>query len=209
MAEVMSRIQLYELGPTRSARVRWTLLEAGLAYESLGNDIEVFRSAELRRVHPLGKLPAAVIDGRPLFESAAIVTAIADLVPEKELVARPGTWERNLHYQWTSFVLTEMEPYVHSSEINTIDFVLPAEERVPEIVEQNSRMYRRAAAVLDAVLAASDSGYLVGERFSVTDVIAGYTVSWGQEQGMLDACPALVAYLRRLMQREHCPLVWH
>jgi glutathione S-transferase len=96
-------IRLFELGPTRSARVRWMLLEAGLEFESVGNAIEVFSSAELRNVHPLGKLPAATIDGRPLFESAALVTAIADLVPERGLIAPPDGWGRNLHWQWVCF----------------------------------------------------------------------------------------------------------
>src|SRR5215510_6572056 len=146
----MPSIKLFELGPTRSTRVRWTLLEAGLAYESIGNRVDVIGSEELRQVHPLGKLPAAVIDGRPLFESAAIVTAIADLVPEKDLIAKPGTWARNLHYQWVSFALTEMEAYVHSSEINSMEFLLPKSQHVPQIIEQNSMMFRRAAAALDA-----------------------------------------------------------
>ena len=91
----MPSIKLFELESTRSARVRWTLLEAELVYESVGNSVEVFGSEELRSVHPLGKLPAAIIDGKPLFESAAIVTAVADLVPEKpdskagQLVSKP------------------------------------------------------------------------------------------------------------------------
>ena len=63
--------------------IGWTLLEAGLPYESVGNVAEIIGSEELKKIHPLGKLPAAVIDGRPLFESAAIATAIADLVPER------------------------------------------------------------------------------------------------------------------------------
>jgi glutathione S-transferase len=84
--EAMPSIELFELGPTRSARVRWILLEAALPYESVGNSVEV-GSDELRSIHPLGKLPAVIIDGKPLFESAAIVTAIADLVPEKDLIA--------------------------------------------------------------------------------------------------------------------------
>ncbi len=50
----MPHIQLYELGPTRSARCRWTLLEAGLAYESIGNAPAIIGSEELKRVHPLG-----------------------------------------------------------------------------------------------------------------------------------------------------------
>ena len=96
-------IKLYELGPTRSARCRWTLREAGLEYESIGNTPDIIGSAELRAVHPLGKLPAAVIDGRPLFESAAICTAIADLVPARGLVGPSGSWARALHDQWVCF----------------------------------------------------------------------------------------------------------
>lgn len=203
----MPNIKLFELGPTRSARVRWTLLEAGLAYESVGNRVDVFGSAELRKVHPLGKLPAAIIDGQPLFESAAIVTAIADLVPEKNLIAKPGSWARNLHYQWVSFALTEMEPYVHSSEINSMDFVIPQSQHVPQIIEQNSMMFKRAAAALDAVL--SKTRFLVEDRFSVTDIIVSYTISWGQEQRLLGECPHLLAYLERMFEREHCTLTRH
>lgn len=203
----MPRIQVFELAPTRSARVRWALLEAGLAYESLGNRVEIIGSDELRRVHPLGKLPAAIIDGRPLFESGAIVTAIADLAPEKNLIAKPGTWPRNLHYQWMCFALTEMEPYVHSTEINSMDFVLPPSEHVPAIIGQNAMMYKRAAAVLENVLAKTD--YLIENRFSASDIIVGYTISWGQEQGLLRRFPHLAAYLERLLAREHCTLTRH
>jgi glutathione S-transferase len=203
----MPSIKLFELGPTRSARVRWILLEAGLAYESAGNRVEVIGSDELRSIHPLGKLPAAIIDGKPLFESAAIVTAIADLVPEKNLIAKAGTWSRNLHYQWVCFALTEMEPYVHSTEINSIDFVIPESQHVHGIIEQNSMMYKRAAAVLDAVLGKTD--YLIEGRFSATDIIVGYTINWGQEQGLLSGFPSLRAYLERLLEREHCTLEPH
>jgi glutathione S-transferase len=142
-----------------------------------------------------------------LFESAAIVTAIADLVPEKDLIAKPGTWSRNLHYQWVSFALTEMEAYAHSTEINSIDLVIPVSQHVPAIIEQNSMMYRRAAVALDAALSKTD--YLVDGRFSATDIIVGYTISWGQEQGLLSEFPNLRAYLARLLDREHCTLKRH
>jgi glutathione S-transferase len=197
-------IRLFELGPTRSARVRWMLLEAGLEFESVGNAIEVFSSAELWNVHPLGKLPAATIDGRPLFESAALVTAIADLVPERGLIAPPDGWGRNLHWQWVCFALTEIEAYLHSSELNTLDFPLPSDEHVPAIVAQNTRMITRAAAVLDEVL--GRNRYLVDDRFSATDVVVGYTVLWMESDGLLADRSNLVAYLDQLCEREHCTL---
>ena len=48
----MPDIELFELGVPRSSRVRWILIEAGLAYESLGNSIDVFKNAELRKSIP-------------------------------------------------------------------------------------------------------------------------------------------------------------
>jgi len=203
----MPQIKLYELGPTRSARCRWTLLEAGLEFESAGNAVEIIGSSELRDIHPLGKLPAAVIDGKPLFESAAISTAIADLVPEKNLVARPGTWARTLHDQWVCFALSEMEAFIQSTEINTIDFVLPESQHVKAILEQNAMLFKRAAAALDAEL--SEHDYLIENRFSVTDIILGYTINFADEFGLIDGFGNLNAWLERLYDREHCTLVRH
>ena len=200
----MPRITLYEHTPTRSARCRWTLLEAGLGFDSVGNPSDFIDSEEFAAIHPLRKLPAAVIDGRALFESAAISTAVADLVPERELVAKPGTWARALHDQWVSFALTEMEPWLWSSEINSVEILMPKEQQVPAIVPQNNGLFRRSAAVLDAALDRTD--YLIENRFTVTDIIVGYTVSWGESDGLLDGFENLGAYLDRLRMREHCTL---
>ena len=204
---IKPHIKLFELGPTRSSRARWTLLEAGLDYKSIGNSVEIFESEELRKVHPLGKLPAAIIDGKPLFESAAIVTAIADLVPDKNLIAKPGNWSRYLHYQWVSFALTEMEAFLQSIEVNRLEFLMPKEKQVPAIIAQNEALFRRAAAALDDHLGKAD--YLVDDRFSVTDIFVGYTVYWGDEDGLLQGFPNLRAYLGRLQAREHCTLEQH
>ena len=200
----MPEIVLYELGPTRSARCRWTLLEAGLPFESRGNSPDILGSEELRRVHPLGKLPAITIDGRPLFESAAIATAIADLVPERGLIAPSGSWQRALHDQWVCFALTELEAWAWSSELNMMDFVLSKEQHVPAILPQNANFYRNGAKVLEQALARQN--YLIDDRFSVTDIIVCYAVHFGQELGLLEGFPNVQAYLQRLYDQEHCTL---
>lgn len=200
----MPEIVLYELGPTRSARCRWALLEAQLPFESRGNSADILGSAELRKVHPLGKLPAVTIDGQPLFESAAIATAIADLVPEKGLIAPSGSWQRALHDQWVCFALTELEAWAWSSELNTMDFVLSKEQHVPGILEQNASFYRNGAAVLEQVLGERD--FLVDDRFSVTDIIVSYAVHFGHELGLLEGFANVQAYLQRLYDQQHCTL---
>ena len=194
-------ITLYEFGPTRSARCRWTLAEAGLDYTSR-EDRALIGSDELRRFHPLGKVPTAVIDGKPLFESAAICTYVADHAPEAALIAAPGSWGRALHDQWTAFVLTEVEAWLWNSAINT--FVLPEEERIEAGLEQDRMMARRGLEALNASLDGGD--YLVEDRFTVTDIIVGWTVNWARRMDLLDGLDPLQAYLARLMARPHCSL---
>jgi glutathione S-transferase len=193
-------ITLYELGPSRSKQVRWTLLELGLEFRSI-EGLEILHSAELKKVNPMGKVPAVVINDEPLFESAAICTYLADLVPEKGLIAPSGTRNRALHLQWVSFSLTELEAYVWSNARNT--FVLPEEQRTTALFEQNNAAYQHAAKVLNRSMEGLD--YLVGNRFSVTDILVGFTLNWGDQYGLLDHTPALLDYLARLKERPHCP----
>lgn len=198
----MTDIKLFEYGPTRSARCRWTLLEAGLDFELFDKGPGTVGTPEIAEVHPIPKVPAAVFGGRPLFESAAISTYIADTVPEKKLIAPSGTWERALHDQWTSYVLTEMEAWLWSSALNS--FILPEERRIDAVHKQNASLFKRGAKGMEAAL--DDADYLVDNRFTVTDIIAGYTVNWARRRELIDDFPNLLAYVERLLEREHCPL---
>src|SRR5215218_8806281 len=111
-------ITLFEFAPTRSARVRWTLLELDLPFESVEGR-EVFGSPRLMEVSPLGKVPAIIDDGRDLFESAAICTWLADSHPGHCLVAPSGSWDRALHDQWVCFCLAELEAHLWSTARNS------------------------------------------------------------------------------------------
>lgn len=193
-------ILLYEFTPTRSSRVHWALLEADLAFESR-NERELIGSDELRKIHPQAKVPAMVIDGNPLFESAAMCTYIADLAPAKKLIAPSGTYERALHDQWVCYGLTEMEAYLWHNARNS--FVLPEEQRITGAMAQNVTTFNDAAEKLDAVLANCD--YLVGNRFTITDVIMGFVMHFASTMELLTPFTNLAAYFERLRAREHCP----
>ena len=195
------QITLYGYGTTRSARCWWALLESGLEFEYV-DDGGLIRSDDLKALHPLAKLPALLVDGQPLFESAAICSYVCDLAPESGLIASSGTWQRALHEQWTSFVLTELEAYLWSNAKHTAMY--PEARRVPAVVAPNQDEARAALGVLEAVLA--QRPYLTGEQFQVTDIIAGWTINWARRSALLDAHPNLEAYLARLMSREHCKL---
>lgn len=194
-------VTLYESGTSRSARCRWTLLEAGIPFEPIAKKDLEGRDA-LLAVHPLGKTPVVLIDGKPLFESAAICSYLADQAPDANLIAAPGSWARGQHDQWTAFVLTEMEAWLWNTAVN--QFVLPEEQRISAGFEQNTMMFQRSASVLNDVLSSRD--YLVEDRFTATDIIVSWTVNWGRRQGLIDDLPGLRRYLDRLFERPHCAL---
>lgn len=194
-------ITLFEFAPTRSDRARWTLLELGLPFESIAGR-HLFGSPELTVVSPLGKLPGLVDGGRPLFESAAICTWLADSHPEKGLVAASGSWERALHDQWVSFCLAEIEAHLWSTARN--GFLYPEEQRVTEVFAQNETEGRKSLRVLDAHLA--DTPYLVGGRFSVTDIVVGFVTNWARGIGWADGLEHVLDYNARLLARPLCPL---
>ena len=194
-------VTLYEHGNNRSARVRWTALECNIAYETVGGS-DLIGSDRLRKVHPLAKLPAAVIDGRSLFESAAICSYLADQALDANLIAKVGSWGRAQHDQWVAFTLTEMEAWLWNTGVNS--YVLPPQERVTAGFEQNNMMFRRSASVLNDAMAGKE--YLVENRFTVTDIIVGWTVNWGRRTGNLDGLANLSAYLDRLFARPQCQL---
>lgn len=196
-------LQLFEISTTRSRRVKWTLLELGVPYESItGKPPEFFQLPALRGIHPMGKVPAVAIDGKGLFESAAICTYLADQSPEKGLSAASGTWDRGLHDQWTSFVLTEMEAWAWSTFRSTN--IVADDQKVPEMYDYNKAAYREGAAVLNDVLGKCQ--YLIQDKFSVTDIIVSWTCHFGQNLGYIDDFDNIAAYLERVKCRPLCTL---
>ena len=194
-------IELYEFGPTRSLRARWALLELDVPFESIEGR-ELIRSERLRAIHPQGKLPAIKDDGRPLFESAAICTWLADSHPDKGLISASGTWERALHDQWVAFCLSELEAALWNTARNT--FVYPENERITACFEQDAAEAKKALAVYDAHLA--DNDYMVGNKFSVTDIITGFAINWARRAGHMNEFGNVLAYNERLLARPLCPL---
>jgi len=194
-------IVLYELQPTRSARVRWTLLELALPFESIERGLETFAMPELAQIHPMSKLPALRDEGRPLFESAAICNWLADSHPQAGLIAPSGTWARALHDQWTAFTLAEVEANLWHTARNL--FLYSEAERVPAVYEQNAKEAKRGLAVFDSAL--QGKTWLVEDRFSVTDIFVGYAVIWARVQGMTAELPNVTAYAERILARPLCP----
>ena len=179
--------RLYYMPRTRSSRVLWLLAEIDAPYELVQLAPEERRSVEHLARHPLGRVPALELDdGTVMFESAAICLELADLHPEAGLIAPLGSPDRALTYQWVLFAMTELEAPLFRWIRDLADgsAASPSGER-----------FAQAATALQTALDGYD--WLLGDRFTVGDVMCASVLGGAHSRGLLNEWPGLQAYVER------------
>ncbi len=188
-------LKIYGTVRSRAFRCLWTAEELELPYELVHVDFAggEHRKEPYLKLQPLGKVPTLVDGDFVLFESAAICTYLADSRPERGLVPEPRSAERALYDQWVSFVLTELEQPLWTLGKHT--FALPEKLRVHQVVPVAREEFKRPAEVLARRLEGSE--FLLGDRFSVADILAVHTLNWAKVADVPLEHDALVAYQKR------------
>ncbi len=185
-------ISLYFAPFTRATRPRWLLEELGVPYELVVVDLaagehkgEAFR----RDVHPLGKVPALVIDGVTMFESTAIVAVIADRHLDKGFAPAIESSERPAYLQWLFYAMTTLEPEVVNAAAHKGD---------ADALKRDQHQINDAAEPLSQALALRD--WLLPSGFSAADIVAGSVLIWAASLKLVQQ-PALLAYVERCKAR--------
>ncbi|GLQ32269.1 glutathione S-transferase family protein [Litoribrevibacter albus] len=193
-------IKVYGYPKTRALRVTWLLEELELDYEyHLINFAKgESQSPEFLAINPAGKVPALEIDGQVIFESGAIVTFLADKYASGKLIPNAGTVERARHDQWSYFVLTELEQPLWT--MGKHKFAIPKEYRVAEVLPTAAWEFQRALTVLSKGL--GDKEYILGDSFSVADLLIAQTLRWGLSFKQAIEQPNLIDYLNRMESRS-------
>ena len=184
-------MRLYHLPASRSARVLWLLEEIGQPYDLTVMKGDDRKTDEHRRRHPLGRVPVLEDDEGFLFESAALCLQIADLYPDAQLNWPLATHERGLVYQWTVLAMSELEPAILEVRRNREDN--------PDHAQAGAERFTTAAAAIEQAL--DGHQYLVGERFSVADLVCGAVLIFARSTSLTDDMPNINAYLERLEAR--------
>jgi glutathione S-transferase len=179
-------------GAGRPVRALWALEEAGIPYELEIVSKEGESGERHKAHHPLGRVPVLEADdGRLVFESSAICLYAAELAPEADLIAADGSLERALSYQWIFFVMTEIEP----SAISAMRARGAGDG-------ENESALRAVGRGLDAVEAAlSDREYILGESFSVADIVVSEVTRMTGRLKVGEPGPNLLAYFERVAVR--------
>lgn len=191
-------MRLYEFGPTRSIRVRWTLQELGIDFESVEVDLPkgAHQHPDFLKLNPAGKIPV-LVDGEVIVtESVAIVLYLAEKHPEKRLLPSDLA-QRAQVYRWLLFAATELEQPLWRIARHTS--LLAEADRRQDDIELARRDFARMAAVLEEHLRGRQ--WVASEDVSVADFVTAYTLDWANEVGLLERCPTLRTYMERMYAR--------
>nr|WP_284500368.1 glutathione S-transferase family protein [Microbulbifer sp. GX H0434] len=196
-------IKLYGTPPTRVLRVIWLLNELGLEYEIHPVDL---LKGEARRddflaLNPAAKVPVLVDGDLVLTESAAIQLYLAEKHPEAGFIPQ-SLQERAQMYRWIFFLVTEIEQPLW--RIGRHTFLYPEDKRLPQDAELAKRECREMVDVLERHMQGRE--FVVGDRLSVADFNAAYTLDWVDEAKLLDNAPRLADYLQTMYARPTAPM---
>lgn len=189
-------MRLHHQPRSRSTRVLWLLEELGVPFDLTVMSRDVKQTPAYRALHPLGRSPVLEEDGGPVFESSALILHLADQNLADGLIAPLGSHERALQYQWCFFAMTELEaPLV---EIARELWKESGDPDVPRIEDRRAR-FAAGTDVLEATLDGGD--YLVGNSFSVADIVVGGVLSFARTAEIAELAPGIVPYVDRLEAR--------
>jgi glutathione S-transferase len=195
-------MQLYEFAPTRSIRVRWTLQELGVDFESITVNLAKgeHRRPEFLKINPAGKLPVLVDDDFVLTESVAIVLYLAQKYIQKGLVPTDLKQGAQVNH-WLLFTATELEQPLWRITRHTA--LYPEHLRLPAEISLARQDFTDMAAVLEEHMQGRQ--FLVGDTLTVADLVAAYTLDWANEIQLLDDFPQLLEYMERMYARPKAP----
>lgn len=171
-------IVFYHSPMSSASPVAWALAELGVPHEKVIVDLKAGdqRKPEFLQLNPNGKVPTLVADGSPMFEALAIMMYLGDRFGvEKKLWPAIDDPARGPAMAWSAWA------YVTLGVPMRVLFTATSDRLGPEF--HNAAQADHARKEIDGLLGILDGRlegrpYLLGEGFSIADVIVGATVGY-------------------------------
>jgi glutathione S-transferase len=190
-------IIVHHLNNSRSQRVLWALEELGVPYviKAYQRDATTnLAPPELKAIHPLGKSPVVVDDGRTIIESGAIIQHLLDRHGGGRLQPKPGTDAALQHLQWMHYAegsgMLPLMLLLHTRRLG--EGGAPLKPRI------DSEIANHLGHIGSAL---GDKPFLLGSDLTGADIQISFVMEVARAFGRLSSYPNLDAYLVRLQAR--------
>ncbi|MEL6188414.1 MAG: glutathione S-transferase [Myxococcota bacterium] len=183
---------LYHAPRTRAFTALWLLEELGLDYRLDSSPLSTGRHKTadyIRNIHPMGKVPALDDGGIIVTETGAMAVYLSDKYPAVDLAPGIGAPERAHFLRWIFFAGSVIEPALAEK---LFKWDVPSSSVAWGSFED---MYRALA------FGVQDGPWLLGEKFSVADVVVGSSARFGEMFGAFPSEGPVHDYVRRLSAR--------
>lgn len=189
---------LYTAAQSRGFMVAWLLEEIGEPYDAVLIDLAAgeHTSDSYREIHPLGSVPALVVDGHVMFESLAICLWLADAFPARRLAPPLDTTDRRAYLQWMVYATATLEPALSQPFVRSLG-VPPEHRKDAATPEERVRFERVLAPLMDRL----DTGFLVGECTTAADLVIATELHWASLVGLIPGDSPAGRYLTRYQRR--------
>lgn len=196
-------IVLYASPMSSAIPVVQALAELEVPHELIQIDLAAGeqRRPEFLALNPNGRVPTLVVDGTPMFEALAIMHWLGDRFGvQRGLWPAPDAAERLEALSWSTWAYVTyggaFQRLIHASA-----------EHIP-VQRHNGAQAEHAAAELQTLLGMLNARltsrpYLLGEAFTLTDLIVGNAVNYSTFSGApADDHPHVLSWLSRFRARE-------
>ncbi|MGD8976656.1 MAG: glutathione S-transferase family protein [Gammaproteobacteria bacterium] len=185
-------MKLYWCPRTRASRAVWCLEEVGEPYERVLIDVrdpDARTDAGFRAASPMGKVPALEDGEVRLADSAAICLYLADRYAAGSLAPTIEEPDRGRFLFWMFFAPGAMEPAM-------------AEKMGGWETNRGSHGWGDFQTMMQTLEEGLEPGpWLLGDRFSVADVMVGSTAAFMGMFGILPDSARVSAYVERCLER--------
>lgn len=176
---------------TRAANVVWLLEEVGCDYTLEYVDLKAgaHKADGFKALNTMGKIPTLIDGDAVVSEVAAIGMYLADKYAPGRLAPALDAPERGTYLRWICYGPAVIEPGCMAKAAGW-DFK-------PQSAGWGT--YDEMLTTIDTAI--GEGPFLLGETFSMADMLFGGTVGWMMQFGMLPKKPAWEAYVARLEAR--------
>jgi glutathione S-transferase len=191
---------LYYSPGAASLAVHWLLIELDVPFEARRLDMEAkeHKRPEYLKLNPNGLVPTLLIDGKPVYESAALLALLAERHPEAQLAPPPASAERASYVQWMFHLSNTLQAafrlWFYPDDAAGAAHVTAAKETVRPRIE----------AAWDRVEQHLEAGgpWMCGARLSAVDFLAAMLMRWSRNMPRpATSWPVLAEYVARMKSR--------